>query len=168
MANMRPHANVVGFLGNWLFFLLLNFRYLSLFTKNEMMIGMCFEPLYIVTEFLPNGALRSLLDDRSIPIDMPLQHRILRDIARGMLHLSLEKIVHRDLAARNVLLGPQYVAKVADFGLSRSLSDMENTYTGDGGALKWVISLFALIFVCFYHYFVLIDFCFLRSLFCFG
>ncbi|XP_071954263.1 tyrosine-protein kinase receptor Tie-1-like [Antedon mediterranea] len=46
------------------------------------------------------------------------------DVTLGMQHLSEKGCVHRDLAARNVLIceGPGFkmVAKVADFGLSRS------------------------------------------------
>jgi hypothetical protein len=114
MARIRSHSNLVTFL------------------------GACDDPLYIVTELMPNGSLRALLDRRDEPIDLPLKLRILRDIARGMLHLSLEKVVHRDLAARNVLLGENNVAKVADFGLSRSLSDYAPVYTGHGGALAWL------------------------------
>jgi serine/threonine protein kinase len=114
MARIRSHSNLVTFL------------------------GACDHPLYIVTELMPNGSLRALLDRRDEPMDAPLKLRILRDIARGMLHLSLEKVVHRDLAARNVLLGENYVAKVADFGLSRSLSDYAPVYTGHGGALAWL------------------------------
>lgn len=81
--------------------------------------------------------------------------RIIKDIAAGMYHLQCEKIVHKDLAARNILLGANFVAKVADFGLSSlsgqsrsrfTLSDTEST-TGsnfvfsrtDLGPIKWMV-----------------------------
>ena len=46
-------------------------------------------------------------------------------VARGMAHLERLNIVHRDLAARNVLLGENWMAKVADFGLSLSEIDAD-------------------------------------------
>ena len=44
-------------------------------------------------------------------------------IASGMRYLEKEGYIHRDLAARNVLVGENYVHKVADFGLSRLIQD---------------------------------------------
>lgn len=42
-------------------------------------------------------------------------------VALGMAYLASKKILHGDLAARNVLLTDSKVAKICDFGLSRSL-----------------------------------------------
>ena len=53
------------------------------------------------------------------------------DIARGMEYLHLDKITHGDLKGTNVLLqtagghANKFVAKVADFGLSRVLREQQ-------------------------------------------
>jgi B-Raf proto-oncogene serine/threonine-protein kinase len=57
--------------------------------------------LSIVTEWCQGGSLHDYL--RKHP-NVSQEQRIewIRQIAQGMMHLHLEKIIHRDLAARNV------------------------------------------------------------------
>ncbi|KAJ8765674.1 hypothetical protein K2173_014796 [Erythroxylum novogranatense] len=67
--------------------------------------------------------------------------RICIDSARGLhyLHIDLErKIIHRDVKSTNILLTENYLAKVADFGISKSGAldhdqDINNTIKGSIG-----------------------------------
>jgi len=114
MSRMRPHPNIVQFL------------------------GMCLEPLCIITEFLERGSLYHFLrSETECPSE--LQWKIIRGIGAGMLHLSSEGLVHRDLAARNVLLNASLTPAVSDFGMSRLAEENAAVYSkADVGPLKWM------------------------------
>jgi len=81
-------------------------------------------PYYIITELMEKGSLLSFLrgpegqhQDIASLIDMGAQ------VADGMSYLEEQNSIHRDLAARNVLVGENYICKVADFGLARVIKE---------------------------------------------
>ncbi|KAL6119562.1 ptk6 [Pungitius sinensis] len=81
-------------------------------------------PYYIITELMVKGSLLSFLrgpegrsQDIGSLIDMGAQ------VADGMSYLEEKNSIHRDLAARNVLVGEDYICKVADFGLARVIKE---------------------------------------------
>lgn len=81
-------------------------------------------PYWIITELMEKGSLLSFLrgpegqiQDFASLVDMAAQ------VADGMSYLEEKNSIHRDLAARNVLVGEDYVCKVADFGLARVIKE---------------------------------------------
>ncbi|NXL84064.1 RIPK2 kinase, partial [Alectura lathami] len=76
----------------------------------------------IVTEWMSNGSLHSLIHDRQLypELPFPLLIRILSDVAEGLHHLhSLQPaFYHCSLKPSNVLLDSQYRAKISDYGLT--------------------------------------------------
>lgn len=79
------------------------------------------DPYYLVLEFCGGGALDVVVASKDPPV-AELVHYV-AGVAAGMAHLASFHYVHRDLAARNVLVDLLNTAKVADFGLSREVSD---------------------------------------------
>lgn len=93
------------------------------------LVGFCFEQgeQMLVYEFMPNGALRESLSGRSgIHLDWKRRLRIALGSARGLAYLhelANPPIIHRDVKSTNILLDENLTAKVADFGLSKLVSD---------------------------------------------
>ncbi|KAL4238089.1 hypothetical protein ACF0H5_002801 [Mactra antiquata] len=114
-------------------------------------LGVCFEehPRYIILELLEGGDLRTFLrdsrtkGDHACTLSMEELLKLALDIANGCRHLEEKHFVHRDVAARNCLLtsrGPERIAKIADFGMSRDIYSSD--YYRKGGKamlpIKWM------------------------------
>ncbi|XP_020540891.1 probable leucine-rich repeat receptor-like protein kinase At5g49770 isoform X2 [Jatropha curcas] len=93
------------------------------------LVGFCFEQgeQMLVYEFMANGTLRESLSGRSgIHLDWKRRLRVALGSARGLTYLhelADPPIIHRDVKSSNILLDENLTAKVADFGLSKLVSD---------------------------------------------
>jgi len=90
-------------------------------------IGAVTEPsnLCIITQYCARGSLADLLLDPSVEMDFVRKLKFACDAACGMLYLhgSNPIILHRDLKSDNLLVSADWTVKVADFGLTRFLSE---------------------------------------------
>ncbi|XP_062389811.1 mitogen-activated protein kinase kinase kinase 20 isoform X1 [Sardina pilchardus] len=94
----------------------------------------------IVTEYASGGSLYEFLSsDESEAINMKQIMTWAMDIAKGMHYLHAEapvKVIHRDLKSRNVVMTPDKVLKICDFGASRFLS--HTTHMSLVGTFPWM------------------------------
>lgn len=85
------------------------------------LIGVCAEkdPVYIIMEILPGGALLDFLRKKGSHQSCKKLTQMCTDACAGMAYLESMNCIHRDLAARNCLVGENDIVKISDFGMSR-------------------------------------------------
>ena len=94
---------------------------------------------------MPSGSLHDRLRPPQPPLSDLQRLHILRGVAYGLLTLHLAHLMHMDVKPANILLamlGSEIVAKLTDFGISRSM-DPSSTFAGStmgggGGSLMWM------------------------------
>jgi serine/threonine protein kinase len=106
-----------------------------------MLMGVCVTELpqgpelLMVTQLMERGSVASLIHDPNPQNRVPFKRRLrfARDTALALncMHLSKPPILHLDLKPQNILVDKNWVAHVADFGLSRvMLASMDKGTAG--------------------------------------
>ncbi|KAF6992456.1 hypothetical protein CFC21_009442 [Triticum aestivum] len=74
-------------------------------------------------EYVPNGSLDKYIADPFHGIEWRERFEIIKAICEGLHYLHGKRILHLDLKPENILIDDHMVPKIADFGLSRCLSE---------------------------------------------
>ncbi|KFV56380.1 Cytoplasmic tyrosine-protein kinase BMX, partial [Tyto alba] len=108
--------------------------------KLVRLYGVCSKsyPIYLVTEYMPNGCLLSYLRSHGKELQALQLLEICYDVCDAMAFLESCQFIHRDLAARNCLVDSNLTVKVSDFGMTRYvLDDLYVSSLGTKFSVKW-------------------------------
>ena len=93
---------------------------------------------YFIMEYCPFGNLDDFVKDRDIPFHVCLGY--FKDVIEGVKFMHSKETGHRDIKPSNVLVKNEQCLKLADFGLSKELTDSSSggTATGGVGSVSWM------------------------------
>ncbi|KIY50543.1 kinase-like protein, partial [Fistulina hepatica ATCC 64428] len=92
----------------------------------------------IFLEYVPGGTLRTLLTNRGRFDDLYVRY-FTKQILTGLAFLHSKGVVHRDLKSDNILIEPDGVCKISDFGISKTPQDPNaKLFTEMKGTIFWM------------------------------
>lgn len=96
----------------------------------------------LVYEYMANGSLGDVLhSEKRHILDWPMRYKIAVNAAEGLSYLHHDckpVIVHRDVKSNNILLDAEYGAKIADFGVARTIGDGPATMSMIAGSCGYI------------------------------
>ncbi len=86
---------------------------------------------YIVMEYVQGETLKQVIDEEG-PFDPDDVSALLEQIGAALDYAHARGVVHRDVKPQNILVDGEGLAKVADFGIAKAITDSSLTETGTG------------------------------------
>lgn len=98
-------------------------RYLGTHTSHECLL--------IFMEYISGGTISSLLSKHG-KFNESLIRIYIYQVLRGLEYLHYHNIAHRDIKGTNILVSPEGICKLADFGSAKQLLGLESTSSVTG------------------------------------
>ena len=84
---------------------------------------------FLVLEYSDIGSLSSVLDN-GIKLTEKEIASIIKQVALGLSFIHSKKVAHQDIKPRNILLFSDGKAKITDFGIGKSLQNLDTMFAG--------------------------------------
>jgi serine/threonine-protein kinase len=92
----------------------------------------------LVMEFVEGESLQRRLAAGPLPVSLAVDFAI--QVLRALAYAHAAGVIHRDVAPANIIITPDLVAKLTDFGLARGDADLRLTNSGAPLGSPWYMS----------------------------
>ena len=90
----------------------------------------------VVTELAQGELFETLEDDKRLPENVV--RKIAKDLVQALHYLHSNRVIHRDMKPQNILICPNGVVKLCDFGFARVMSQQTVVLTSIKGTPLYV------------------------------
>jgi serine/threonine-protein kinase len=92
----------------------------------------------LVMEFVEGESLQRMVAAGPLPVETALDFTI--QLLRALAYAHDAGVIHRDVAPANIIITPEHVAKLTDFGLARGANDLRLSTSGVPLGSPWYMS----------------------------
>ena len=85
---------------------------------------------YLVLELIEGSDLKQILHSRAKPFEPREIYPIVAQICDAVYYAHHKNVIHRDIKPHNIIMSPDGLVKVTDFGIARAASEATVTHTG--------------------------------------
>ena len=97
-----------------------------------------YDEFYLVLEFIEGESLQNLLSRGRLPLATGLDY--VRQALCALSYAHAQGVVHRDIAPSNMIVTPDGMVKLTDFGLAKTAGDVRLTHSGVPLGSPWYMS----------------------------
>lgn len=97
-----------------------------------------YDEFFLVMEFIEGESLQTILERGRLPLPAGIHY--IRQALSALDYAHTNGVVHRDIAPSNIIITPEGIVKLTDFGLARTANDIRVTHSGAPVGSPWYMS----------------------------